>query len=280
MLKISLTNTINRTLKNIPLKVILVVPFVTQMITVGIVGIVSFRNGQQAVGELSSRLSVEVSDRISNKLDNYLRIPPQINQTNVDAVKLGMLNLKDFQQTGRLFFKQMKLYEVGYINFAFDNQEFIGAERKDDGEIRINETTIAKGLTKTESFSTDRDGIRQKLEEVIESSKDVRQEGWYADAVKAGKSTWTRVYQWDDRPEVLSISHSYPLYDVNQKLIGVLGVDYILTQLNTFLQNLKIDKSARIFIIERSGLVVGTSSDERSFLVVNDSFFYYLISSS
>ncbi len=262
---------IAKSFKNMPLTVILVVPFVVQIcVTVGFVGVFSFRNGQQAVDELATRLSEEVSDRVKTKLDNYLHVPPQINQANVDAIKLGMLNLKNFQQTGRFFWKQINLYEVGYINFAFNNQEFIGVERKDDGKILINETTLARGITKTAVFSTDQEGNRQKLEEVIETSKDVREEGWYADAVKAGKPTWSRVYQWDDRPEVLSVSHSYPLYDRDRQLIGVLGVDYILTQLNMFLQDLKLDKSSRVFVIERSGLVVGTSSSERTFSIINE----------
>jgi adenylate cyclase len=257
-------------LKNIPLTVILVVPFVVQIsITVGVVGILSFRNGQQALGELATRFSEEVSDRVSTKLDNYLRVPPQINRANVDAMKLGMLNLKNFQKTGHFFWTQINLYEVGYINFAFDNQEFIGVERKDNGQIVINETTLARGITKTASFSTDRDGNRKKLLEVIETDGDVRQEGWYADAVKAGKPIWSHIYQWEDRPEILSISHSYPLYDRAHKIIGVLGVDYILTQLNSFLRNLQLDQSGRIFIIERSGLIVGTSSNERTFSIVN-----------
>ncbi|WP_103667466.1 adenylate/guanylate cyclase domain-containing protein [Pseudanabaena sp. BC1403] len=267
MLRISHTP---KLFKNIPLMAILVVPFVLQIcLTVGVVGIFSFRNGQQALGELATRFSGEVSDRISAKLDNYFRVPPQINQTNIDAVKLGLLNLKDFDRTGHLFWTQINLHEVGYINFAFDNQEFIGVERRDNGQIVINETTLARGITKTASFSTDSEGNRQQLLEVIETEEDVRQEAWYADAIKAGKPTWTRIYQWVDRPEVLSISHSYPLFDRDRKVIGVLGVDFILTQLNSFLRELKSEPSGRVFIIERSGLIVGTSSSERTFAIVN-----------
>ena len=266
MFKIS----ISKSFKNVPLKIILVVPFVIQIcLATGVVGIFTFRNGQQAVGELATRLSGEVSDRISTKLDNYLQMPPQINQTNVDAVKLDMLDLKNFQKTGHFFWKQINLYKVGYINFAFDNQEFIGAERKDNGTILINETTLARGITKTAIFSTDLEGNRKKLQEILETPKDVRQEGWYADAVKAGKPTWTKIYQWDDRPDVLSISHSYPLYGRGRKVIGVLGVDYILTQLNIFLKEMQSDKLGQIFIIERSGLIVGTSGNESTFSIID-----------
>ena len=112
MLKISYTP---KSFQNIPLMVILVVPFVAQVcITVGVVGIFSFRNGQQAVGDLATRFSGEVSDRISTKLDNYFQVPPQINQTNINAVKLGLLNLKDFQKTGHFFWKQINLGSSGF----------------------------------------------------------------------------------------------------------------------------------------------------------------------
>jgi len=217
----SKTSSTPQPFKNIPLTLILVVPFVVQIcIAVGVVGAFSFRNGQQAVGELATRLSGEVSDRISTKLDNFLQVPPQINQINANAVKLGMLNLKNFQQVGAFFWTQINLYKVGYINFAFDNQEFIGVERKDNGQIIINETTLARGITKTASFTTDQKGNRHNLQEIIETDEDVREEGWYADAIKAGRPTWTRIYQWVDRPEVLSISHSYPLYNHDRKIIG------------------------------------------------------------
>jgi class 3 adenylate cyclase/HAMP domain-containing protein len=256
--------------KNIPLTVILVVPFVVQIcLAVGVVGVFSFRNGQQAVGDLATKLSEETSDRISAKLDNYLQLPRQINRANVDAVNLKIVNLKNFPQTGHFFAKQVKLHQVGYINFAFDNQEFIGAERKDDGQIIIHETTLARGLSKTANFLADRDGNRKLPPEVVEVKSDVREEAWYADAIKAGKPTWTKIYQWDDQPEILSISHSYPLYDRANKIIGVLGVDYVLTQLNSFLSGVKLDKSGRIFVIERSGLLVGTSSSEKTFTIVN-----------
>ena len=271
MLKIALGRKIANRLKNAPLMVVLVVPFVAQIcLTVGAVGFFSFRNGQEAVQELAVRLSEETGDRISGRLDSYLKIPPQINQTNFTGSQLGSLKLRDFQTVGTWFWNQVKLYEVGYVNFAFENQEFIGAELRADGQIVINETTLERGLDKTAVFSTNAQGDRINLQTVLTTPDDVRQEGWYLDAVRAGKPTWSSIYQWDDRPDVLSISHSHPLYDQNKKLIGVLGVDYILTQINTFLKSLDIEKDSRIFIIERSGLIVGTSGGEQTFQIKND----------
>jgi hypothetical protein len=33
----------------------------------------------------------------------------------LDAIDLGLLNLNDFQTTGRYFWKQMQVFNVGYI---------------------------------------------------------------------------------------------------------------------------------------------------------------------
>lgn len=50
--------------KKLPLKLIFIVPFVLQIITiVGIVGYLSFKTGQKAVQDLANQLMHEISDR-------------------------------------------------------------------------------------------------------------------------------------------------------------------------------------------------------------------------
>ena len=78
--------------KRFPLRATLVLPFVTQIVAaVGIVGYVSFWNGQQAIQHLASKLVQEISTQISQYLDNYTSLPHQINQINLDAIDLGLL---------------------------------------------------------------------------------------------------------------------------------------------------------------------------------------------
>ncbi|MEM9004775.1 MAG: hypothetical protein AAGE59_14785 [Cyanobacteria bacterium P01_F01_bin.86] len=79
-----------------------------------------------------------------------------------------------------------------------------------------------------------------------------------AAAVEAGVPVWSEIYQWVDEPEVLSISSSYPVYDSEQVLLRVIGVDLILTQISTFLSSLDVEPTATIFIVEPSGSLVAT----------------------
>ena len=60
------------------------------------------------------------------------------------------------------------------------------------------------------------------------------------------------------------------MYDKNRQLIGVIGVDQRLTQISDFLRHLNVSRSGRIFIIERSGLIVASSSSEKPFTMVNE----------
>ncbi|MDZ8108204.1 MAG: ATP-binding protein [Nostoc sp. DedQUE12a] len=263
----SLNCLVGKVYAKMPLRYILIVPFILQICgAVGLVGYLSYENGQKAVKELAAQLENEICDRIEQHLDSYLTTPKQINQINLDAIELNLLNLSDFKTTGNYFWKQMQVFNIGYNNFANSKGEFIGIERLDNGQLLINEVTQKQGIGKLYVYTTDNQGNRQHLQEV--KNYDPRKEAWYADAIKAGKPVWSQIYQWEDKPEILSISSSYPVYNKNRQLIGVIGVDLILSQIGSFLSQVKIRQSGRTFILERSGLIVASSS-ESPYSIVN-----------
>ncbi len=256
----SLNCLVGKVYAKMPLSYILIVPFILQICgAVGLVGYLSYENGQKAVKELAAQLENEICDRIEQHLDSYLTTPKQINQINLDAIELDLLDLSDFQTTGKYFWKQMQVFNIGYNNFANSKGEFIGVERLDNGKLLINEVSEEEGISRLHVYTTDKQGNRQHLQEI--KNYDPRQEAWYADAVKVGKPVWSQIYQWEDKPEVLSISSSYPVYDENRQLIGVIGVDLILSQIGNFLSDLKTRESGKTFILERSGLIVASSSE-------------------
>ncbi|HEY9834870.1 MAG TPA: cache domain-containing protein, partial [Stenomitos sp.] len=251
----------------VPLRTVLIVPFVVQIVgAVGLVGYLSFMNGQKAVNDLATRLRSEISDRIDQHLDTYFATPHQINRINRDAAELGLLDLSDLETTGRYFWKQMQVFDVGYICYGNTKGEYIGLERLENGSLLINEVSQPK-LGKLYIYETDNQGNRTKLQGVKDWSPHT--EAWYTDAVKAGKALWSQIYQWEDKPDIISISASYPIYDKKKKIVGVLSIDHLLSQISNFLTNLKVSKSGKTFILERNGLLVGSSTSERPFRVVN-----------
>jgi hypothetical protein len=54
--------------------------------TVGLLGYLSFKNGQEAIEELAGSLQLEVKSAIDRHLDEYLKTPVRIITTDVNAI--------------------------------------------------------------------------------------------------------------------------------------------------------------------------------------------------
>ena len=249
--------------RKVSLPTVLTVPFVVQIFTaVALVGYFSYIHGQKAVNDLAVQWRKEITSRIHQKLDTYLETPHQINQLNLQASKSGILNLKDFQTTGKYFWQQAQAFKVGYINFGNSKGEFIGAGLEGK-KILISEKLIN---TPYKLFAVDNEGNRVGIAQVKPEAKPNDAE-WYTDAVKTKQDIWSSVYDWQDSPDVLAISASHAVYDKNNSLIGVLGVDLILSEINRFLSSSKISPSGQTFIIERDGMLIASSTNENPFVI-------------
>jgi signal transduction histidine kinase/CheY-like chemotaxis protein len=253
--------------KRISLQTMLVLPFVIQVaLAIGVTGWLSLIYGQIAVNKSASQLRLETSDRISHSLDDYLKVPHQVNQINMAAIRMGLLKLDNFEKLGWHFWQQMQLFNISYNNFGAANGDFIGVERLEKEKYHILERS-KNTRNKLHTYKVDSEGQRIEL---LNSQKDysIFSEAWFADAAKAKHPVWSQIYTWENKPNVLSISASYPIYDAKSNLVGVIGTDYVLTQLSNYLKSLKISESGTAFIIERSGLLVASSSS-LPLLIVN-----------
>lgn len=267
MLFKSLTRSASKASGQVPLRIILVVPFVLQILgAVGLVGWLSLRNGQQAINDVTTQLRSEISARIQQHLHDYLATPLLINQLNADAIRLGQLNVANLKTLERHFFWQAQRFpSVGYIYFGGNQGEFIGIERFDDGTLLIQ---VSDKTTKGEGhqYATNIQGERTKLLKITSKNYDSRKRPWYKNAVQKGKSTWSEVYPFFSVPK-LTISASQPIYNKNRVIEGVIASDLVVSQISEFLRTLKIGKRGQTFIIERSGMLVASSTPEPPFII-------------
>lgn len=262
-----LTRSIQQLSGKVPLRIVLVVPFVIQTVGVAaIVGYLSFQNGQKAVNTLAMRLQSEISARINQHLNSYLGNPSQIIELNVKAMKSGLLDLQNFANIEKHFWQQIQTFNISYINFASANGKFIGIGKINDNLFRLDTFDMAKNKT----FYTQEvngKGVRGIIKGIPDTNPLL--EAWYQDPIKVGKPIWSQIYQWQDTPEIVSVSYSYPLYGKDNKLIGVLGIDLLLEDISKFLQSLEISTSGKAFIIERNGFLVASSGQDEPFTLIN-----------
>ena len=250
--------------RKVNLQTVFVIPFVLQIVTaVGLTGWLSFRNGQEAVNEVATQLRQELTARIEQNLRTYIATPHQINQSNVNAINLGLLTVKNLPPWQRYLWRQVQLQKsIGIVLIGNEQGELIGVQRRDNGKLEIR---VAGESTNNDFYvySINNQGDRVQLLSITENF-DPRQRPWYKAAVAAGKPAWSEIYTHFVE-ETLQIGAAQPIYDQNGNLLGVVTSILRLSQVGDFLGSLQIGKTGQAFIMERSGLLVATSTTETPF---------------
>ena len=92
---------------SLSLRLVFTAPVAVQLLmAVGLVGVLSFRNGQGAIQDLASQLRSEVSARIQGELEGYFGDPHAINRLNATAFSIGDLDVEEAARGEHLLFQQ------------------------------------------------------------------------------------------------------------------------------------------------------------------------------
>ncbi|WNZ21922.1 PAS domain S-box protein [Leptolyngbya sp. NK1-12] len=248
------------------LRTTLVVPFVLQIITaVGLVGWIVYRSAQQSVNEVASQLRTELTSRITERLETYVSLPKAINRLNATALAQGDIDVSN-PRGHYHFWQQLQLYETLSFVYCGDEQSgFLGARRlseQDRTEIVLQFSNADTNFIR-QGFVLDDRGNRTVPRGRFDKPFDPRVRPWYQAAKTAGGEAWSDIYLAFSTL-FPTITASFPVYDpASNALIGVCGTDLFLPQeLSMFLRNLKIGQTGTAFIMERSGRLVATSSEE------------------
>ncbi|BAZ01133.1 Cache sensor hybrid histidine kinase [Tolypothrix tenuis PCC 7101] len=267
------THPLSSKFRVLPLQLVLIVPFVMQVFAaVGLVGYLSFKNGEKAVQELAEQLMKRTTSEVDNHLDAYLSIPHKVNQINANAIRMGLLDVRDRKTIGKFFWHEMQAYDLTYISLNLPSGEGAGAGRYDGKTVTIDDN-VAKTPSQPQNMTTylaDNDGNRTQI--LATATWDTLNEINYTEPAKAGKPIWTRIYTYYDPafPPYIAASAGRPIYDANKNLIAVVGVDIHLLKLSEFLRKLDISRAGQVLIIERDGMLVANSAPEQPFKVVNN----------
>jgi HAMP domain-containing protein len=286
--------------KQLPLRLILVVPFVAQIFAaVGLVGYLSYENGQKAVNDLASQLIDRASQQIDDHLDTYLKLPHQICQLNADAIASELLDTNSPQESAQYFWRQAKVFSnLSYLSYTLADGREAGAGRWLNGvDLLVYENRNGKGF----DYIADDKGNRVKLLQSYDFNP--LAEKWYQEVVKAGKPIWTKIStisptnleiaQTEEAPKTqgntsnlgsygyyVALTAGYPLYDKNQKSLGIITVDLLLTDISKFLQSLKVSPKGQVLIMERDGRLIASSGNQSILRNVKDTTERYIAQDS
>ncbi|MGP1386375.1 MAG: ATP-binding protein [Thainema sp.] len=255
--------------KAFPLQLVLVVPFVLQTFAVvALVGFLSFQNSQQAVNNLADQLISRTSDVVNEHLTSYLAVPQTLNQINADAIRRGLLDVRDREAVGQYFWDQMQAYDLTYIGIGLTTGEGLGAARYDGKTITVEDWTATLPNNVT-NYAVDDRGNRVQVNGNWDW--DNFNEPWYLEPVAAGKPIWAEVVTANfPTGPYITASASRPIYDGQNRLLGMIATDIHLLKLSDFLENVATNQSqsGQIFIVERDGNLIANAGTKKPFTLI------------
>ena len=246
--------------RHLSLQHTITLPFLLQIfITVSLVGYFSWRNGEQAVNNVTSQLRSEVTAGVKQHLANYLRTPHLIVRLKQNSIKTQQLNIRNFDEIQKDFWLTIQLFDTVraiYIGNETGKFNYIKQEKNNFYTKEVVEVPQRK------TYLLDDLGQKQKLIEVDEYDPTLRP--WYIKTLKVRANNWSEIYTFVGGE--LGITAAGLLQDNRGNTQGIVGVDLVLSGIDRFLQNLQISQNGQVFILERSGYLVATSTSEQSFI--------------
>jgi PAS domain-containing protein len=255
----------------VSLRSLLTIPFILQ--TVGIVGLVGYlsdRSGQEAIADLAHQLMETTAEQVDIRLDQFLQQPQRLLSLNKLAVERGTLDLNDWEGLYELFWQQNQFFDsLTGIEYASSTGEFIGVGRERNGTISHPDALLkvefqGKAPGTLKYFLVDELGKVQKLLHTV-PNWDARKRPWYQQAVEQNRQTWTTVYPFVGFP-LAATNAVVPVYQGGE-LRGIFQSTVILSHISQFLEQLDFSPNGQVFIMERSGDLIASSSGEDVYLV-------------
>ncbi len=264
------SRSVARVAGRVPLQTVLIVPFVLQIVgTVGLVGYLSFKSGQDAVGELASQLMQETGNRIVQNLERYLKAPKDLVRENQTAIKLGILDWQNKSLMETYFVEQLKIHtDVSGVMITTQSQDFLAVGHPQPNQFVIRQRNRQTGGL--ENYVADLQGNRLYLQDTLPNYNphaDPPTNPWYGAAKADADGFWQPVVslvRGQDDP-ILMMAYFLRFADSQGEFQGVLSTSVHLDRLGEFLRRLRIGKAGQAFIIDEKGLLIATSTSELPF---------------
>lgn len=248
----------------IPLGLVLTIPFVLLTVgTTGLVGYLSWQNGQRSTRDLANQLIQQVGQQADIHIRDYLETAQMMNANHANALLLNVPNNLE-----QYLCRQLQLYPaVTATHFSDPAGNFIGIVRKSKGQIAVHERKITIDQT-VRAIALDRN-CRRGQTLTPPDAFDPRDRPWYQSAIRAKQAVWSPIFAWKAAPRI-STNAALPVYDAGGGLRYVLGTSLVLSDISNYLRTLKIGRSGQVFILERNGLFVASSTEKEPFIIAQN----------
>ncbi|EHR70855.1 hypothetical protein BurJ1DRAFT_2011 [Burkholderiales bacterium JOSHI_001] len=245
-------------LSRLPLRVLLTLPYILLLLVLATaVGWLSYRAANEAVGDMASRLSNAIGERIEEVTTAYLA-----NWQYTLAAAAGWNGPErqvDLASTERELWAAGSLSQVpgSYVYFASPDGRFVGVQRRASGPALLK-LRDSPGQAPRRLFDAAHPGDRALPVGQEPQAYDATQRPWYRAAMGRPGDVWSPVYL-DFSTQAPMTTLARARRDAAGQLLGVYGADVPLAQLEGFLQRLDIAQRGIAYLVTRDGRLIAST---------------------
>ena len=240
-------------------RLILTLSFILQIsLGVGLTGLFALKRNEKNIERVATNLHEELTHQIEKRLIRFLEVPRITNQLALNAVKLNDFDLQEERSLERHLVKlidTLKSTSIDTIQYGNEKGDYLGAGRLNNGELVIKARVKGDFYTYSVNKSNQRDRLLQ-----TQPNYDPRLRPWYQKAKENRETVWSPIFVMFSHRN-LGVTLSDPIYNDKGQLIGIVGSDILLNDINKFLKDLKIGETGRTFIVQSNGEIVASSEN-------------------
>ncbi|WP_197439865.1 response regulator [Calycomorphotria hydatis] len=210
---------------------------------------------ERVTQELARRNVDEIHSRIHLQLNRLLDLPRAIQRINKRLILSGQLDANDLRSwRGFLFEQALAFPELSCIEFGSESGEIAWIARypSNPGQYEFGIKDQQTGEKVEEFIYNNAGGIRDQPKASYEYDPRVRP--WYQAAVEKGEATW-QPFSWvheDNWNTTWGMAYVQPIQDAQGNRLGVLDVEFTLSDISDFLSRLKVGETGIAFVVEGS----------------------------
>ena len=216
--------------------------------------------GHATAEQLSGQLMETVRESVTLRLENDLEPASALAKLNAALLRDEVFDLTEEDQEWllRSFEVQMEQYGVDKIFVGMPDGAFWMVQQAEDGE------TSRIVLPPLAERGPEWQGPGPEYQRY--TTFDPRERPWYAPATVEGH--WSDVYRFQSGPFGLTVSARAE--NPEGEVLGVVGVDVVLTELADYVAQLEVTDNSRVFLLGNDAQVVAHPSRELLLLNVGD----------
>ncbi|MEM9400682.1 MAG: adenylate/guanylate cyclase domain-containing protein [Verrucomicrobiota bacterium] len=239
------------------------------IITVLLIGGISFYTIKRAVVDLRDEIVSTTSQTVREKIEDYFGRADAVLNDTANLLIRNHQDLENWRDTGIRIAKYLdKENGLSWIYYAEEaHGEFLGVRKLPGDQLIISYSDFSKGGMMTYLQCTD-DGRCVEIDfqtfvkmaglqtDLEPQPYDPRSRPYYQQALDKQELAWTPPYPFFDN-RLVGLSAVLPHRDDSGQFLGVFAIDFLLTEIQDFLRGLKVNQYGRVFLIHAEGSILG-----------------------